>query len=327
MQIAETTLEDCRGSEKESPDSPEKTKDEFQGNHDIDSSHGAAITPKIETEPPPHHDNQAPPGYAAPQTYDVPVQGMNQQPAPGPAPGNQPPPEYAAPQTYGMPDQGMNQQPAPGPAPGNHPPPGYAAPQSYGMPDQGMSQQPHPGYSPGNQPPPRYAAPQSYGMPIQEMNQQPHPGYVPGNQPPPGYAAPQSYGMPVQGMNQQPHPGYTPGNQPPPGYAAPQSYGMPMPGQPDQSASGHSCKCNGNPNAEDANLKHDLNRYGQLLDAVTGIMNGEPDIPKIAGILDSYDPAFWKGAIIGVLSSLILTNDTVKGAITGTISKALGKEA
>ncbi|MFK5953431.1 MAG: hypothetical protein QM498_10270, partial [Desulfobacterium sp.] len=132
------------------------------------------------------------------------------------------------------------------------------------------------------------------------------------------------YDMPVQGMNQQPPPGYAPGNQPPPGYAAPQTYGMPMPGQPDQSTSGHSCKCNGN--AEDTNLKHDLNRYGQLLDAVTGIMNGEPDIPKIAGILDSYDPTFWKGAIIGVLSSLILTNDTVKGAITGTLSKTLGKD-
>ncbi len=81
------------------------------------------------------------------------------------------------------------------------------------------------------------------------------------------------------------------------------------------------------PNDHGQELKHEANmsQHGQLLDVLGGIMNGNPDIQKISGLLGSTDAQFWKGAAIGAGAALVLGNPAVQSAMTGFISNILNK--
>lgn len=70
--------------------------------------------------------------------------------------------------------------------------------------------------------------------------------------------------------------------------------------------------------------KFEEHKYGQFVEVVNGFINGEPDIPKTVGLLENCDLRFWKGAIVGVVASLILTNKTVQTAVTGTLGGIMG---
>ena len=82
-----------------------------------------------------------------------------------------------------------------------------------------------------------------------------------------------------------------------------------MPGQ-----AGHTCGGTG-----PGHVKHDQNQYGQLMGIVSDFANGTPDISKVAGFLESCDTQFWKGTVVGVAVTLLLTSDTVKSAVFGTL--------
>ncbi|PID39999.1 MAG: hypothetical protein CR984_05460 [Proteobacteria bacterium] len=65
----------------------------------------------------------------------------------------------------------------------------------------------------------------------------------------------------------------------------------------------------------------DANLYGRLAEVVQDIANGEqPDVSKLAALYSSFDGQFWKGALIGAVLTVLLTNETVKNAAAGTLS-------
>ncbi len=67
-------------------------------------------------------------------------------------------------------------------------------------------------------------------------------------------------------------------------------------------------------------------KHGQIVDVVNGIINGEtPDIPKLISVFESIDTQFWKGAVIGAVLVLVVTNDTVKKTIGDALSSVMGK--
>ena len=66
-------------------------------------------------------------------------------------------------------------------------------------------------------------------------------------------------------------------------------------------------------------------QYGRIADVVQDISNGEqPDVSKIVQLFSSFDSAFWKGALMGALIALLVTNETVKEAIAGTLGNIMG---
>jgi len=70
--------------------------------------------------------------------------------------------------------------------------------------------------------------------------------------------------------------------------------------------------------------KHDAHQYGQFMGLVNDLANGNADASRLMSFLGSLDNQFWKGALVGVSATLLLTNDTVKNAIVGTLSNVLG---
>lgn len=70
--------------------------------------------------------------------------------------------------------------------------------------------------------------------------------------------------------------------------------------------------------------KHDAWRYGQWMEVVNGIAAGQPDVEKIMGLMEGYDGQFWKGLLVGAIAAMVLTNDAVKGTITGALGSAWG---
>lgn len=81
------------------------------------------------------------------------------------------------------------------------------------------------------------------------------------------------------------------------------------------------------PNDHGQELKHEgkMLQNGQLLDVLGGIINGNPDIQKISGLLSSTDAQFWKGAAVGAGAALVLGNPTVQSAMAGFVSNILNK--
>ncbi len=131
-------------------------------------------------------------------------------------------------------------------------------------------------------------------------------------------------GMP--GMpGQMPHPyaayGPFPG-QPP--YEAAASMGS-MGGMGQASSDSHAeggCGCGGAGHSQDA--KHLENKYGQLYGMINEAASGNPDISKFMNFFSSTSSDFWKGALVGAGLTLLLTNDTIKGAIAGSVSSVWG---
>lgn len=56
-------------------------------------------------------------------------------------------------------------------------------------------------------------------------------------------------------------------------------------------------------------------KYGQLLDIYNDVMQGKTDPAKIINFLSSTGTYFWKGAIVGAVLTLLLTNDGVKSML------------
>lgn len=73
--------------------------------------------------------------------------------------------------------------------------------------------------------------------------------------------------------------------------------------------------------------KHLENKYGQLLEIYSDLMQGKTDPAKIMSFLTSTGTYFWKGALVGAVLTLILTNDSVKSTLKECLGAVLpGKE-
>lgn len=66
-------------------------------------------------------------------------------------------------------------------------------------------------------------------------------------------------------------------------------------------------------------------RIGQAMEIYTDFMQGKSDPSKIMDFLTSTGAHFWKGAAVGALLALLLTNSTVKSAIGEAFSGLFGK--
>lgn len=70
--------------------------------------------------------------------------------------------------------------------------------------------------------------------------------------------------------------------------------------------------------------KHLENRYGQMFELYSELMQGKTDPVKIAGLLAGNQGTFWKGAIVGALLAFIATNSSVKSALGESLSAICG---
>ncbi len=147
------------------------------------------------------------------------------------------------------------------------------------------------------------------------------PGPIPGYPPPQAGGAPgvaPGYGPFVNGAAAQ---GYGPAASGYPGYPPPQgSAGGTVPGygsaQPSEPASQPR-----DPSAD----KAQGNAHGRIAEVVKDIANGQtPDAEKMAALFDGFDGQFWKGALAGVLVTLLFTNETVRSGISGAFGTILG---
>jgi hypothetical protein len=144
-------------------------------------------------------------------------------------------------------------------------------------------------YGPAN---PAYVQAQAYG-PIQQPGFQPPPQYMAYGPADPAYVQAQAYG-PAQQPGVQPPPQGMAHGPADPAYA--QAQGI---------------------DPADMNAAS----YGRIADVVNDIANGgQPDVNKIVSLFSGFDTQFWKGALIGALVTVLLTNDTVKGAVSGTMA-------
>ncbi|MFW5487145.1 MAG: hypothetical protein ACNI3A_01780 [Desulfovibrio sp.] len=66
------------------------------------------------------------------------------------------------------------------------------------------------------------------------------------------------------------------------------------------------------------------NRYGELYGLINDAAEGNPDVSRFLNFFQTSSTDFWKGALIGAGLTLLLTNDTIKGAIAGGVSGLLG---
>ncbi|MFP4048397.1 MAG: hypothetical protein ACOCS8_00305 [Desulfovermiculus sp.] len=220
----------------------------------------------------------------------------------------QPGPEEHA-QAGPGPDQGGN--PGPGPAQNSNPGPEQGGPLG-GQPGPGPEQT-HATHPPFHDP--RFAA---YGPGPGNTQQQ-----VPGWPPPAGSTGPQAgHSIPPYGAyGPQAWPPYSPygqqgadprffaqGFQGPPGYAQAQAHPGQAPG----------------PDSGPGHPKHDAHRYGQVMGLINDVANGNADPSKVMQVLSSLDSQFWKGALIGVGATLLVTNETVKNALVSALSDLAG---
>ena len=161
----------------------------------------------------------------------------------------------------------------------------------------------------GYQPVTPQMPPQGGYQAVHPQMQQPQGGFQTAQpqMPPQGGYQPVNPQMPPQNGYQTVHPQMQPQGQFTPGYA---------------DASQHPAHTSGPPQSH--HPKFEEHKYGQFFDVVNGFVNGEPDIPKMMGLLESCDTQFWKGALVGIAGSLILTNETVQKAITGSLAGIMG---
>ena len=215
-------------------------------------------------------------------------------------------------------------------------PPGQTGyqPGAYGFDAQGGMQQD--GGYPGGQPqmgpaPGQYSGMGQMGVP----GNNPGPaGFYPGSQGSAGMTGASGPSMGQMG----PTPGYSPGMSQPgqpgahPGQTGPYPGAYPGPGvqgmsdmdgpamnpQMDHSMGGQGPSHMG---ASADHIYHDENRFGQVADMVGKFIKGEANTADVVNGLFSLnfrDDQFWKGAIVGVLTAVVLTNDTVKQGLANT---------
>jgi len=68
--------------------------------------------------------------------------------------------------------------------------------------------------------------------------------------------------------------------------------------------------------------KFEEHKYGQMIDMVGKFLNGEANVGEVVNGLFSLnfqDDQFWKGAVIGAVAALLLTNETVQSGLTKTV--------
>ena len=70
--------------------------------------------------------------------------------------------------------------------------------------------------------------------------------------------------------------------------------------------------------------KHDAHQYGQLMRLVNDMASGNADAARVMDFLGGLDAQFWKGALMGVGATLLLTNDAAKNAIVKGLSGLAG---
>jgi len=213
----------------------------------------------------------------------------------------------SAPQPQAQPASGGAYQTAPAPGPYVQAAPQQPAQQPPAAP-QGVMQGPS----------------QAFAAPAPGTGQM-YAGQVPGQQP--MYASPVQgqqpmYASPVFG--QQPmYTGVVPGQQPAypgpvPGYGVPSSHD----GEDDCGSGDDHAGASGPKTAEQ--LKHDMNKYGQLYGMINEAAEGNPDVSKFLNFFQTSGADFWKGALVGAGLTLLLTNDVVKGAIAGGAANVFG---
>ncbi|WP_296811795.1 hypothetical protein [Thiocapsa sp.] len=186
------------------------------------------------------------------------------------------------------PTQGANAPPPNGPhtgMAGGYPGPGaHLGQPGYGAPPSysGMSQGPTPGMYPGPAP-----HPAGYGL---------APGFDP------YWAAYHAQAQAHAGYpSPPPYSGLVPPGMPHPGYAPP--FGA-MPAHPPVSGTGHGPRGPG------------------MSELVDEIANGGNGLSSLSKMLNLEDSEFWKGALLGAAAVLVLTNESVQGALFKTGAKA-----
>lgn len=173
------------------------------------------------------------------------------------------------------------------------------------------------GHGPYQQPAMGYAWPPHPGAGM-ESRQMPHPmaggmpqGIFPGSPAAPGMSS--HPGMQAAGGGYYGAPPYAGGpmHQTPPGMQPPEPGGM---------SESHACAGDHGP----GHPKHDAHQYGQLMNLVGDLANGKASPSQVMDCLSRMDGQFWKGAIVGIGATLLLTNSTVKNALMGTLGGIFG---
>jgi hypothetical protein len=66
-------------------------------------------------------------------------------------------------------------------------------------------------------------------------------------------------------------------------------------------------------------------QYGRIADVMGDIANGEqPDMNKLVSLFNGFDSQFWKGALIGAVITVLMTNETVRSAVADVVSGIMG---
>ena len=239
--------------------------------------------------------------------------------------------DYGRPETYEAsgPPTTMNQGPQPaGASPGGQGEPGPAAkdsgscqtaPQAGGHGDQGGSEHSCScgAAEAGPQAAPSYQQPPSGSYPGNFPGQAPSGPSGPAYQASGGYAPHGVYTAPHGQYFTPPHPGMSGPGTHPGGYHQPQM-------QP-QAPGPYPHYCGHPPASGPGHPKHEAHQYGQFMQLVTDVANGSADPARVMDFLGALDARFWKGALVGVGATLLLTNDTAKNAIVGALSGLMGK--
>ncbi|MDI6890295.1 MAG: hypothetical protein QMC83_05060 [Thermodesulfovibrionales bacterium] len=75
--------------------------------------------------------------------------------------------------------------------------------------------------------------------------------------------------------------------------------------------------------------KHEQHRYGQVIDTVSRIVNGQADMgDMVTGLfnINFHDDQFWKGLIVGAVTTLLLKSETVKSVFRKKEAEEEGKK-
>ena len=211
-------------------------------------------------------------------------------------------------------------QPAPvgGPAPGEGYP-GFAPMTGYpGATNPAPAPDSHEGgCSCGSQPsgPPKGMSPAGPGPQPYCEHHFAHPGPMPGAMPGPMPGPfPGPMPGPMPGVMPGPFPGAMPGPMPGamPGAMPGMAYGVHPGVGPANSPMGQAIF------QKDAQL-------GQMMGLFNDIVSGKSDMSQVAGFLGSMDSGFWKGAAVGAGLALLLSNSSVKEAVSGLFSGLMGR--
>ena len=69
--------------------------------------------------------------------------------------------------------------------------------------------------------------------------------------------------------------------------------------------------------------KYEAHKYGQVIDTVGRFLNGEANVGEVVDGLFSLNfqnDQFWKGALVGAVTALLVTNNTVQSGLMKTVA-------